>query len=258
MSISFLNWFNTSLNSNMRSIFSRFEVQVSPDAIESTTQMLDHYESYLLKHINKNKINLVDIGAHRGAFVKMIEKRVGIAAAILVEPIPTCFEYLKAEFECRYTVINMLITDKTSEKVLFHMYDFAETSSVLTIKDIEELTGVETGSHSDININSITLDDLYATHLKDTQIDLLKIDVQGAEHLVLAGAEQALKQTNFVWVEVSFKQLYDDSILFSDIYNIMFKLGFILIEISPGHRSAEGELLQADALFKNKNIPNRG
>ena len=70
--------------------------------------------------------------------------------------------------------------------------------------------------------------------------------------LVLAGAEQALKHTSFAWIEVSFKQLYDNSILFSDIYNMMAQAGFILIEISPGHRSLKGELLQADALFKNK------
>jgi FkbM family methyltransferase len=208
-----------------------------------------------LKHINKNKINLVDIGAHKGSFVKMIENRIGIASAILVEPIPACIEYLETEFGESYTVINKLIADKTTDNVLFHIYDYAETSSILTIKDIEEHKGIEIGLNSTLNINSTTLDELYANHLVDTQVDLLKIDVQGAEHLVLAGAEQALKQTSFVWIEVSFKQLYDDSILFSDIYNIMIQSGFILIEISPGHRSGDKELLQADALFKNKNIP---
>ena len=242
------NRFITSMSSIIRSVCHR----------ESNPKIADHYDEYLLKHINKNKINLVDIGAHRGAFVKMIEERIGVIDAVLVEPIPACFEYLKAEFGGKYTVLNNLITDKSNENVLFHIYDFAETSSLLAIKDIEELAEVRTGSNSDVNINSLTLDVLYAKYLKDSQVDLLKIDVQGAEHLVLASAKQALKHTNFAWMEVSFKQLYDNSMLFNDIYNLMVQSGFILIEISPGHRSVEGELLQADALFKNKNILGRG
>lgn len=241
----------TSMYSIMRNTCGEGESPCPITSLVINHKTPDHYYDYLLKHINKNKINLVDIGAHRGAFVKMIEARIGIVDAILVEPIPVCFEYLTAEFGDRYTVLNNLITDISTENVLFHIYDFAETSSVLAIKDIEELAGVETGSKSDITLGSITLDDLYTSHLVDTQIDLLKIDVQGAEHLVLAGAEQTLKHTSFVWVEVSFKQLYDNSVLFNDVYNMMILSGFILIEISPGHRSVEGELLQADALFKN-------
>lgn len=206
--------FMSSVNSIIWLICGRDAVRCPPTSLESKHKMPDHYDEYLLKYLNKNKINLVDIGAHRGTFIKMIEERIGISDAILVEPIPVCFEYLKAEFGSRYTVINNLITDKATENVLFHIYDFAETSSVLTIKDIGEHEGVEIGLHSDINIGSITLDDLYTKHLKDTQIDLLKIDVQGAEHLVLEGAEQILKHTSFVWVEVSFKQLYDNSMLF--------------------------------------------
>jgi FkbM family methyltransferase len=249
------NRFITSVNSIIRHIRGRNAVRCPHVSLESNHKMPDYYDEYLLKHLNKNKINLVDIGAHRGAFVKMIEERIGIANAILVEPIPACFKYLKTEFGSRYTVLNNLILDKSSENVLFHIYDYAETSSILVIKDIEEHSGIEIGLNSDINISSLTLDVLYATHLRNTQIDLLKVDVQGAEHLVLAGAEQALKQTNFAWVEVSFKQLYDNSMLFSDIYNLMVQSGFILLEISPGHRSVAKELLQADALFKNKNIP---
>jgi len=80
---------------------------------------------------------------------------------------------------------------------------------------------------------------------------LLKIDVQGVEHLVLEGGKQALLNTSFVWMELSFKPLYIGSSVFHDIYSMMEKSGFILLELSPGHRSPINELLQADALFAN-------
>ena len=249
----FYDKFIVLLNSIMRYISSGRSMPCHFSSLENP-RGIDCYDEYLLKHINKNKISLVDIGAHRGDFVKMIEERIGISNAILVEPIPACFEYLKAEFGGRYTILNNIVIDKLTENALFHIYDFAETSSVLAIKDIKELAGVETGLNLDVNISSLTLDVLYSKYLKGRLIDLAKIDVQGAEHLVLASAGQFLKYTNFVWIEVSFKQLYDNSMLFNDIYNLMAKLGFILIEISPGHRSVEGELLQADVLFKNKTL----
>jgi hypothetical protein len=80
--------------------------------------------------------------------------------------------------------------------------------------------------------------------------DLLKIDVQGAEHLVIRGGKNALSKTKLVWTEVSFKPLYESSSTFIDLYHALYELGFKLMEISPGFQGPYGELLQADTLFE--------
>ena len=77
----------------------------------------------------------------------------------------------------------------------------------------------------------------------------ISIDVQGAEHLVLAGANQALENTTAVYTEVSFRPLYHGSSVFSDIYAMMKEREFFLAALEPGFAAMTGELLQADALF---------
>ncbi|MGL5889966.1 MAG: FkbM family methyltransferase, partial [Bacteroidia bacterium] len=83
-------------------------------------------------------------------------------------------------------------------------------------------------------------------------VDFLKIDVQGAELLVLRGAVNTLKQTSYVWVEVSFKPLYEHSTTFDEIYQFMNANNFQLISMLEGYRNKNGELLQADCLFQQK------
>jgi Methyltransferase FkbM domain len=91
-----------------------------------------------------------------------------------------------------------------------------------------------------------------AAEAKMTSVDLLKLDVQGAECLALAGAAGILKNTRMLWIEVSFKPLYENSATFFDVYHTVEKAGFILADLKPGFRAPDGELLQADALFLKK------
>lgn len=92
------------------------------------------------------------------------------------------------------------------------------------------------------------LDDLLEKD-KFNKIDILKNNVQGAEHLLLEGATETLKLTNLSWIEVSFKPIYENSFVFTDIQKLLDKSGLILSEIFPGYPFIKGEILQADALF---------
>lgn len=60
------------------------------------------------------------------------------------------------------------------------------------------------------------------------RIDFLKIDVQGAELMVLNGAAEKLSQAVVVQTEVQFVSLYKDAPLFADIDLTMRQLGFRL------------------------------
>ena len=63
------------------------------------------------------------------------------------------------------------------------------------------------------DIETRQLDDL----IPETEIDFLKIDVQGAELDVLIGAERLLPTTLVVQTEIEFLQLYENQPLFADI-----------------------------------------
>lgn len=220
-----------------------------------TGKSSDKLEVYLLKYLPRNKsINIIDIGAHAGSFVENIEKYYHIKKAILVEPIKELANDLQKKFNKKeYAVFQNAVSDNNGESLSFQINEFAETSSLFEFnKAMKELENVNIQLNRVETVTTRTLDSIVnETALQE--IDLIKIDVQGAEHLVLKGANNTLKIAAFLWVEVSFKPLYNGSSTFKDIYEIMDNNGFKLLEISPGHRSPIDELLQADALFVNTN-----
>jgi FkbM family methyltransferase len=79
---------------------------------------------------------------------------------------------------------------------------------------------------------------------------LLKIDTQGAELEVLAGASGLLGDIDVVIVEVSFHEFRQGAPEFHDIVIRMAELGFRGYEVLEGHyRSADNALAQVDLAF---------
>lgn len=79
---------------------------------------------------------------------------------------------------------------------------------------------------------------------------LLKIDVQGAEHDVLAGAERTLQECAFVVCETSFFNFYEHGGSVGQIIQLMEQAGFAIYDIfGLSYRPLDGALAQADLCF---------
>lgn len=77
-----------------------------------------------------------------------------------------------------------------------------------------------------IRVNCHTLDTLFAMHGL-TKIDLLYVDVQGAERLVIAGGQRALKRTRYAFMEAEPEvELYEGEALKPELIGIMDGIGF--------------------------------
>jgi len=212
----------------------------------------DKYDEFLFKYLNKSNIKLIDVGAHKGFFVDLINKKMGVSEAILIEPLEKSFEVLLKKYSNKkgWIILKNVISDKNNKEVKFFINSSEETSSLLKIKTMEELEDVDTVQKEELVLKTKTLDSICLEN-NFNAADLIKIDVQGAEHLVLKGGAETIKNSKIVWIENSFKPLYEKSSIFNDIYQMMGDLGFYLAEISPGHKSMRGELLQVDALYIN-------
>jgi FkbM family methyltransferase len=84
--------------------------------------------------------------------------------------------------------------------------------------------------NNQINVETRRLDDIDS--LKNTNIDFMWVDVQGAEDLVFSGAKETLKRTRYLYTEYSNHELYEkqlnrDSILklIGDGWNVLFDYG---------------------------------
>lgn len=212
-------------------------------------------KTYLKPNFTQN-LFVIDIGANRGGFFNEIYSIFNKSKikGILVEPIPECIDILKERFSNfkNLEFYNNAVSDNNS-MVKFYINNYDETSSLLKIKgEMPELNSVNTDLQKIIDVQTIRLDDILNNNKEI--IDLLKIDVQGSEHKVLDGAIETCKKTKYIWTEVSFKALYEDSSTFHEVYEKLISFGFILLEIKDGHRSSNNELLQANCLFKNSKL----
>jgi hypothetical protein len=76
--------------------------------------------------------------------------------------------------------------------------------------------------------------------------------VQGYEDRVLRGGINTISKAKYCVLEISFAPLYEKGPLFDDIYQIMRKMGFILVGLGEVSKGKSGMPLQVDGIFKNE------
>ena len=205
------------------------------------------------KHLkDRSGLFVIDVGAHQGDFTRAVVRLCGVRRGILVEPQPQHARRLRMEFkEPDFEVVEAAISDRVG-MLLLEINAFDATTSILkTRREMPELAALDVRPIAKVGCRTTTLD-LVFEQTKLPHVDLLKLDVQGAEHLVLHGGQKTLARTNMVWTEISFKRLYEDACLHHEIYDLLAQKGFALFELESGFRSPSGELIQADALFIRK------
>lgn len=196
-----------------------------------------------------DNLTIVDIGAHNGDFIGYFEKVYKINEAFLFEPIPECIANLQKRFP-HYQIYPLAVSN-CEGVTQFNLNDNLETSSILDFNETSDLDNVSVSKKTSIPVKTDKLDNIL--ELQTKQIDILKIDVQGLEHLVIQGGIETLKRIKLIYVEVSFSKLYVGSSDFFEIFDLLNKNDFRLFEIFPAHRSSKGILLQGNAIFFNNN-----
>ena len=94
------------------------------------------------------------------------------------------------------------------------------------------------------------LDDIAGRYWSPSDRLMLKIDAQGYEADVLAGARGILNQVTGIQTEISFVTLYDTQMLAYDVIRQIEELGFTLFAINSDFRDPHSHaLLQANAFF---------
>ena len=204
--------------------------------------------------LNKTSpLNFIDIGANVGHFSQSIIKEFKVAKGVIIEPLRAHKSTLENKFGDRkkFKILNVAISDTNGKAIFFINEEFDSISSLLSVNhQSEELQGLHISEPRKSSIQTMTLDTV-GEEFDDAIIDLIKIDVQGAEHLVLRSGTKTLKRTKMVYTEFSYKPLYENSSTFYDLYHFMYAQNYILAEVSKGYTSQKGELLQGDAIFLN-------
>jgi hypothetical protein len=105
------------------------------------------------------------------------------------------------------------------------------------------------GVERSVVVPTLTLPELMRRENLES-VDLLKLDLQGAERLVLTGGADALEKVRVIYTEVFFEQLYAGAWLFWETNEFLSGHGFKICGLSNIVHSADGDLLQANATFR--------
>ncbi|HWD89921.1 MAG TPA: FkbM family methyltransferase [Mucilaginibacter sp.] len=199
-------------------------------------------------------ITFIDIGASKGDFATSITKSYTIKKGILIEPLSSRIQGLNERFPNKaiFDILNLAVSDQSGEADFYDATEWNVMSSLLEIKPEFYEAHVLTSPGKKIKVQTETLDNIVGQRKLDL-VDLLKIDVQGAEHLVLGSAENMLKKTKLVYSEVSYRPLYEGSSTFFDIYKLLNERNFRFVAISTAGKM-NGEIIQGDALFVNNGL----
>jgi len=92
-----------------------------------------------------------------------------------------------------------------------------------------------------VSVKTVRLDDFEP--LKDTVIDFIWADVQGAEDLVFSGAKETLKRTRYVYTEFCNTQIYENELNLNQILEL-FGPDWKVLHLYPSDVLLENTTLQ--------------
>jgi FkbM family methyltransferase len=193
---------------------------------------------------------VIDVGAHSGEFAEMIRGILPDAQIISFEPLRDEFNELERRMQsvANFKAFNLAVGDENG-RASMHRSDYSQSSSLLPMASLHKEAFPESAGHKEEAIEVARLDSALSECKLDREI-LLKIDVQGYEDRVIAGAPNTLSSCKAIIIEVSFLELYEGQALFDQIYETLKTKGFsyrgnLYQLLSP----LDGSPLQADALF---------
>ena len=198
----------------------------------------------------RNLRTVVDVGANVGQWSTMLLDLVRPEKLVIIEPQPAAFDRLTQLFGGRSEIElhRVAVGDRQGTTTFRITRDTTGASVLPPREEMQELVGSNWSVQSEIEVPMTTLDVL----LRDlSQISLLKIDVQGFEKAVLAGAAACLARTDFLLVELNYMPQYEGGSWFGEIHEILTREGpFVLADTSKPLR-LNGRASMADGLYVN-------
>ncbi len=192
---------------------------------------------------------LLDVGANKGQFSLFALEQLGVESIIAFEPLPSEADVYSSCLKHPSVTLRRVAVGSETGKATLHISAAPDSSSLLTISELQEEIFPGTAETGSMEVDVVTLDESLA---EDTILhpNLLKIDVQGGELDVLSGAEATLSRVDAVLVECSFVELYTDQPLVGEIIECLSASGFVLVGVHNAQNGMAGRTVQADLFFE--------
>jgi FkbM family methyltransferase len=209
----------------------------------------DRYQD-LKRILQLESPTIYDIGANKGDITNKLLRMYDAPKILAFEPIPNMIEELRERF--KYTpnveIQACALGKKRGDLTLNITKNLVSSSLLVPTKENVDYHGSSLEIVEKVKVNVMTLREFI---LKDKDVDIIKIDVQGAELDVLKGAKEALKRVKTISIEVEFVSMYEEQPLFGDIDVYLRKEGFFLYNMYEIWTHKDGQIESADVTYLN-------
>jgi FkbM family methyltransferase len=173
------------MNDSIKDFIKRL-IKLSPIPL-SKNHRYDLLTQKIIKTLNPNS-NCIDVGCHKGEILDLFVASAPWGHHYAFEPLPSQFSKLKAKYGRlkNVSLFQSAVCDQTGTTTFNH---------VLTNPSYSGIKKRDYDKHGEkdtlITVDTSTLDETIGG---DTKIDMIKIDVEGAELLVLNGAKELIEK----------------------------------------------------------------
>ncbi|MCV7196606.1 FkbM family methyltransferase [Mycobacterium angelicum] len=207
-----------------------------------------------MNQLRSHRVNVIlDVGANSGQYAAGLRAAGFEGRIVSFEPLSGPFSQLERKasadplWQCRRNALGD-IDGTVSINVAGNA---GESSSVLPMLKSHQDAFPPANYVGTEEVPIRRLDSVAAEVLRPADVAFLKIDVQGFEKQVLAGAAATVRDRCVgLQLELSFLPLYEGGMLIREALDIAYSLGFTLTGLQPCFTDLRnGRMLQADGTF---------
>lgn len=223
-------------------------ILVKPDWEEKVRQFVTEL------NLDDNDKLVIDIGANIGIYTVLLSHLYPKCKIISIEPSPTIFEKLKLSCQLNNLIpgsnielLNRAVSDKDGTLIEFYEKHSMSTMSKEFLTNISN--NIITNENAREIVSTMTIDALIETKSID-EISLIKIDVEGAEVLVLKGAINTLNRRKVKNIIIEYHSLenYDYSI------NLLNEIGYTIVNSEERYSNNDNDKSPEENKFVNGHI----
>lgn len=200
---------------------------------------------------------IFDVGAHVGSVARKYRQLFPLASIYCFEPFPPSFEQLlqNLEGDSRISCYKVAVSEKRGKAVLNANLSSSTNSLLATDPRGSRYWGEGLlDTNAQVEVDTTTIDCFFHEN-GISHIDILKLDVQGAEFAALNGATEVLSHSkvSLIYTELLMCPTYVGQHKLYEYLTLLDSYGYEFLDYFNPERSGK-QLIQADIVFLNSSF----